>query len=157
MRTRFSRFGVAAMASLAITALVAQETVRGLPPDVAAKLNEIKEIYVATDRKDGSRSTPAPVWFGVMDGAVWFTTSPGSHKARRIKRGSPLYLSANGKDGPYFKMKAEIVRDGDKAERLGEIYNQKYWIAWIGFFRPSRSRNESGKTILLKLTPMSQP
>ena len=23
------------------------------------------------------------------------------------------------------------------AERLGEIYAQKYWIAWLGFFRPS--------------------
>lgn len=154
MLTRNGRIGVAAAAVLAMSNVVAQQTVQGVPPDVAAKLNEIKEIYVATDRKDGSRSNPAPVWFGVMDGAVWFTTSPGSHKARRIKRGSPLYLSANGKEGPYLKMKAEIIRDGDKADRLGEIYNRKYWIAWAGFFRPSKSRNESGKTILLKLTPL---
>jgi len=133
---------------------MADQSVPGLPPDVAQQLTQAKEIYVATLRKDGQRSKAVPVWFAVMDGAVWFTTGPSSHKAKRIKRGSPLLMSVQGADGPFLKMKAEIVQDGALADRLGKIYSDKYWIAWLGFFRPSRARNESGKTILLKLTPM---
>ena len=138
---------------LSIPAAMAEQPVPGLSPEVARQLTQAKEIYVATLRKDGQRSKAVPVWFGVMDGAVWFTTGPSSHKAKRIKRGSPLLMSVQGADGPFIKMNAEIVRDGALADRLGAIYSDKYWIAWLGFFRPSRARNESGKTILLKLTP----
>jgi len=88
-----------------------------------------------------------------MDNAIWFTTGPDSHKGRRVQRGSAMFVSVGGKDGPFIKTQAEIVKDGALAERLGEIYSQKYWIAWLGLFRPSRARNESGKTILLRLTP----
>jgi hypothetical protein len=122
-------------------------------PEFVAQLHGIKEIYVATERKDGTRSKPVPVWFGYMDNALWFTTSPDSHKGKRVKRGSAMYVSAQGENGPFIKTKAEVINDGALAERLGEIYSKKYWIAWLGFFRPSRARNESGKTILLRLTP----
>jgi hypothetical protein len=124
-----------------------------VPPEFVAQLERVKEIYVATERKNGTRSDVVPVWFGYMDGALWFTTAPGSAKGRRVKRGSPMYVSAQGKDGPFIKTKAEIIKDGALADRLGELYAQKYWIAWVGFFRPSRARNESGKTVLLRLTP----
>ncbi len=149
------RLGLAAMAAVAglSSIVMAQELVRGVPPQFAQHLARNKEIYVATRRKDGSRSDPTPVWFGMMDGAIWFTTSPTSWKAKRIRRGSPIFVSVEGKRGPFLEMKAEIILDGDKAEQLGKVYDQKYWIAWMGFFRPSKARNESGKTILLKLTP----
>ncbi len=126
---------------------------QGFAPDFVARLKRCKEIYVATERKDGSRSKAVPVWFGIMDDAIWFTTGPQSHKARRVRRGSPLFVSVEGKDGPFIRTQATIVKDGGLAERLGEIYNDKYWIAWLGFFRPSRARNDSGKTVLLRLTP----
>ncbi len=126
---------------------------QGFAPEFVARLKRCKEIYVATERKDGSRSKAVPVWFGLMDDAVWFTTGPQSHKARRVRRGSPLFVSVEGKDGPFIRTQATIVKDGGLAERLGEIYNDKYWIAWLGFFRPSRARNDSGKTVLLRLTP----
>lgn len=126
---------------------------QGFAPDFVARLKRCKEIYVATERKDGSRSKAVPVWFGLMDDAVWFTTGPQSHKARRVRRGSPLFVSVEGKDGPFIRTQATVVKDGSLAERLGEIYNDKYWIAWLGFFRPSRARNDSGKTVLLRLTP----
>lgn len=137
--------------------VMAQELVRDVPPDFAQKLATNKEIYVATQRKDGTRSKAVPVWFGTMEGTLWTTTSPGSWKAKRIKRGSPIFVSVNANDGPFIEMKAEIILDGDKAEQLGKVYDQKYWIAWLGFFRPNKSRNESGKTILIKLTPASKP
>ncbi len=132
---------------------MADQPSASFPPAFVAQLEHAKEIYVATERTDGTRSATVPVWFGYMDNALWFTTAPDSNKGRRVKRGSPMYVSAQGKDGPFVKTKAEIVKDGAVADRLGELYSQKYWIAWLGFFRPSRARNESGKTVLLRLTP----
>lgn len=129
----------------------AQLLPQGLPLEMAEKLVDAKHIYVATQRKDGSRSQPAPVWFGIMEGAIWFTTSPDSHKGKRIRRGSPVFVSVEGKKGPFVQLKAEIVRDGDRAEALGKIYERKYWLAWLGFFRPSKDRVESGKTLLIRL------
>ena len=147
--------GVLACVALVLTArsAVADPAAKGFPPEMAAKLADAKEIYVATQRKDGTRSAVVPVWFGMMDDAIWFTTGPESHKVKRLKRGSPLFVSVEGKDGPFIKTNVEIIKDGALADRLGEIYKKKYWIAWLGFFRPSRARNESGKTVLLKLTP----
>jgi hypothetical protein len=150
-------------AALAVTALLlaawrpvqAEPPAQGFPPDVSASLAHDQEIYVATVRAKGGRSAAAPVWFAVIDNAVWFSTSPGSHKAQRVARGSPVYLSVHGAHGPFIKTKAEIVKDAAMAERLGEIYAQKYWMAWLGFFRPSRARVESGKIVLVRLTPGS--
>ena len=34
--------------------------------------------------------------------AVYFTTGPASHKARRIARGSPLLVWIGAPDGPHF-------------------------------------------------------
>jgi hypothetical protein len=146
---------VIVLASVFNTAVIAmgEQAAATFPPEFVAALDTVKEIYVATERKDGTRAKPVPVWFGYMDNAVWFTTSPDSHKGKRVKRGSPMWVSAQGEGGPYIKTKAEIIKDGAVADRLGAIYSKKYWIAWAGFFRPSRSRNESGKTVLLRLTP----
>jgi hypothetical protein len=140
-------------AALALPDGVMAEPTRKFPPDFVQQLQNAKEIYVATARKDGTRSAVAPVWFGYMDDAIWFTTGPDSHKGKRVKRGSPMFVSVQGKDGPFIKTTAAIINDGATAERLGQLYSKKYWIAWLGFFRPSRARNESGKTILLRLTP----
>jgi hypothetical protein len=147
--------GVLTWAAIMLTgsAVMAEEAVSAFPPDFAARLATAKEIYVATQRKDGTRSAAVPVWFAVMDNAIWFTTSPTSHKVKRVRRGSPMFVSLEGKDGPFIKTQAAIIKDGALADRLGEIYAKKYWIAWLGFFRPSRARNDSGKTVLLKLTP----
>ncbi len=144
----------AAAAQLMPVPAMAEQTSAQFPPDVVEQLQHKKEIYVATARKNGQRSKAVPVWFGYLDGAIWFTTAPNSHKGQRVRRGSPIFVSVQGADGPFVKTKAEIVNDGAMAERLGELYSQKYWIAWLGFFRPSRARNESGKTILLRLTPL---
>jgi len=144
---------LASFSPLPAPSAMAEQPTASFPPEFVAQLDGIKEIYVATERKDGTRSKAVPVWFGYMDNALWFTTSPESHKGKRVKRGSAMYVSAQGENGPFIKTNAEVIKDGALAERLGEIYSKKYWIAWLGFFRPSSARNESGKTILLKLTP----
>ncbi len=145
---------------LAVGALVAwagiamaEQPAASFPQEVVARLQQAKEIYVATQRKDGTRSKVVPVWFGVVDNAIWFTTDPKSNKGRRLKHGSPMFVSMEGKDGPFIKTKPEIVNDPAVAERLGDLYSKRYWIAWLGFFRPSRAGVESGKVVLVRLTP----
>ena len=148
---------VATLGVLIVCASVAtaDQPAPAFPPDFVAHLQQSQEIYVATARKDGTRSKVVPVWFGVIDNAIWFTTDPKSYKGRRLKQGSPMFVSAEGKDGPFIKAQADIVDDPVMADRLGEMYSQKYWIAWAGFFRPSRARIESGKVVLVRLTPAS--
>ena len=130
------------------------DQVQRFPTEFVSQLQGAKEIYVATERKNGTRSSVVPVWFAMIDDAICFATLPDNHKARRVKRGSPMYVSVAGKDGPFIKTKAEIVRDAEVADRLGELYARKYWIAWIGLFRPSRAKIESGKNVLIRLTPL---
>jgi len=123
------------------------------PADVTAQLATLKEIHVATQRKDGARSSVVPVWFAVADSAIWFSTSPTSNKAKRIQQGSLMFVSVQGENGPFIKTRAELLKDGAMADRLGTIYSDKYWIAWLGMFRPSRTRLEKGEIVLVKLTP----
>jgi hypothetical protein len=130
----------------------------GFPADVTAALRDAKNLYVATRRADGTPSKIVPVWFS-FDGAttVHFTTAPESHKARRIARGSPLLIWVGRRDGPHFVGRANLVRDPDVAARMAPIYNRKYWIARLGFFRPRADRVRSGKTVIVRVTPGGQP
>ena len=128
---------------------------RAMPfaPALADALRSAKEIHVATRRADGTPSKVVPVWFMFDGDAVYFTTAPGSHKARRIARGSPLLVWVGGRDGAHFVGPAEIVRDPDLAARMGPAYDRKYWISWLGFFRPRAERVRDGKTVIVKVSP----
>ncbi len=123
------------------------------PAEFLSQLQRSKEIYVATQRKDGKRSAATPVWFGVLDDTIWFATRTGSYKAKRVRRGSPVFVSAKGKDGPFIETRAEISNDGAMADRLGTIYAQKYWRAWLGMFRPGHEKIAAGTDVLVHLTP----
>ena len=152
---RFTAAGVIALSLLAMTASagLAQELSQGFPSSFAVQLARAKEIYVATQRKDGSQSDATPVWFGVLDNAIYFATKSDSIKARRIGHGSPAFVSAQGKHGPFLKLHASVVKDPVIADRLGEIYEKKYWIAWAGFFRPGASKISDGSNVLIRLAP----
>ena len=123
------------------------------PVAVADALRGAKQIYVATRRADGAQSKVVPVWFMFEGDAVYFTTGPGSHKARRIARGSPLLVWVGAPDGPHFVGRAELVRDPALAARMGPVYDRKYWISWLGFFRPRAERVRDGKTVIVKVQP----
>ena len=109
-------------------------------------------IYIATRRANGEWSTPAPVWFSYDAGAIYFTTAPSSHKARRIRRGSPVRIWVGRKDGPLVEGEAHIIKELDVVERMSAAYNQKYWLAWLGLFRPRPGRVASGKTLAVQVT-----
>lgn len=124
-----------------------------MPHDLDQALKTAKEIYLATRRPSGEQSSVAPVWFMYEGGAIYFATAPHSYKARRIRRGSPVEVWVGSRTGLHFSARAELLKDGDLAERMGNHYRQKYWIARLGFFKPSRARVAAGKIAIVKLTP----
>jgi hypothetical protein len=140
---------------LATSLLLAAVAGAGFTPDVVAALKTSSHLYVGTRRADGSQSKVVPVWFMYDGDAIYFTTTPTSHKAKRIAKGSPLLVWVGTADGPHFEAKAELVRDPAVAEKMAPVYNQKYWIARMGFFRPRPDRVQSGKTLIVKVLPPS--
>jgi hypothetical protein len=118
-----------------------------LPASTEDALRTSSEIYVATRRGDGKPSSAKPIWFYYLgDGKLFFTTSPGSWKEKRIARGSPLYIWVGSKNGPYVLGEAKESTDPAFIDRMGRSYAEKYWIAWLGFFKPRSSRVTEGKT-----------
>ena len=126
---------------------------QSLPPATVAALESASAIYVATQRASGERSDARPIWFIYDGGKIFFTTSPDSWKAKRIARGSPLYIWVGDEDGPFLTGTAEAVTDPALIDRMGEAYGKKYWIAWLGLFRPRSSRVTEGKTKAYLVTP----
>jgi hypothetical protein len=143
-------FTLAAVCVLAVAAAVGAAT---FPPDVTKALESSQNLYVATKRKNGTESARAPIWFMYDGSAVYFTTSPDSHKAKRIANGSPVLVWVGSESGPHFVGKGEIVRDPAVAAKMAPVYDQKYWISWLGFFRPRPDRVRDGKTVIVKVTP----
>jgi PPOX class probable F420-dependent enzyme len=116
-------------------------------------LGTAKNLYVATERKDGSRSEPTPIWFMADADAVWFTTVPGSWKAKRVRLGRPLHVHVGARGGPYFKGRGTIVTDPAVAARMAPVYARRYWLAWLGLFRPNPARVRRGETLIVRVVP----
>ena len=115
-------------------------------PKTKELLQSSSYIYTATQRQSGETSESVPIWF-MWDGErIFFTTEPDSWKAKRIARGSPLFINVGSKDGPKLRGKATKVTDPGLIDRMGQAYSDKYWIAWMGLFRPRSARVTSGKT-----------
>jgi len=110
-------------------------------------------IYVATPRKNGELGKISPIWFTYDQGKIYFTTSPDSYKAKRIAKGRPLTIHVGTEDGPVVVGKAERITDAATVDKMGAAYNKKYWIAWLGFFRPRSDRVASGKTMAYAVDP----
>ena len=142
-------------AIVAVMLVAAEARAADFPADVASALRSSKELYVATRRADGSQSKVVPVWFMFDGDAIYFATAPKSYKARRIKRGSPLFVWVGSATGPHFVGKATLEKDPELAARMAPVYSQKYWIAWLGLFRPDPGRVRAGKTVLVKVVPAS--
>jgi hypothetical protein len=136
--------------SLLVLGAVGVVAAAAFPANVDAALRQAKEIQVATRRVNGEWSTPAPVWFMYEGGPIYFTTAPASHKGKRIAAGSPVRITVGDQT---FEGKTKIIRDPAIVTRMGEAYGAKYWIAWLGLFRPNADRVASGKTLAIEVTP----
>ena len=53
------------------------------------------------------------------------------------REGQPRAGLGGQRAGPHFVGKGEILRDPALAEKMAPAYDQKYWISWLGFFRPA--------------------
>jgi hypothetical protein len=84
---------------------------------------------------------------------VYFTSQPEAIKVKRVQRGSPLLVAVGAPDGPSFEAPAEVLRDPELAARMAPVYDRKYWISWLGFFRPRPERVRAGKTVILRVRP----
>lgn len=142
---------------LGLALLVLGAAVAGaqFPPDVRQALATAKNLYVATKRKDGTTSKVSPIWFVADDDALYFTTVPTSYKAKRIAQGSPVLVWVGSENGPHFVGKGEVLRDPALADKMAPGYDQKYWISWLGFFRPRADRIRDGKTVIVRVTPVA--
>lgn len=116
-------------------------------PATQKLLESSSYIYVATERSNGELGSFSPIWFYYDQGKIFFTTSPGSYKAKRIAKGRPLTIHVGTEDGPVLVGKAEKVTDPAYIDKMGKAYNDKYWISWMGFFRPRSDRVTEGKTM----------
>ena len=126
---------------------------RLFPRDLHEALLQARLLHVATERKDGSQSAAAPIWFMYDGAAVYFTTAPGSWKAKRAARGGALHVRVGHKGGPYWKGTMTLERDPGLAERMRPVYRRRYWIAWLGLFCPSGARVAAGKSLIVRVTP----
>jgi general stress protein 26 len=145
-------FDVSALVVLATGALAAVANAATFDPSIDAALREVKEIYVSTQRQDGTRSASAPVWFMYDGNAIYFSTGATSHKARRLRNGGPVFVAVGDRNGPSFEGHGEVVTDPELIDAMGKHYREKYWIAWLGFFVPRNSRVSAGKTVIIQVT-----
>lgn len=142
---------------VALCLLVSTMAAADFEGPVDEALRGAKEIRVATIRRDGTRSSAAPVWFMYDRVAIYFSTLATSHKARRLRSGGAVWVTVGGPTGPTFEGWGELVADPALIDRMAAHYRQKYWIAWIGLFVPNRDRVAAGKTVIVKVTPGHPP
>ncbi len=129
----------------------AREAVAAPAAGIVGALEQADLIYVSTRRRSGEWSSQAPIWFCWLDGQIMFTTSPGSWKARRLGDAGPLRIQVGSAEGPEIVAEAERLRDPETVERMGQTYENKYWIAWAGFFRPRPDRVSDGRTVAYRV------
>jgi hypothetical protein len=118
-------------------------------------LSTASVLYIATVRKDGNQSTPAPVWFTVApDHSVLIQTSPTTWKAKRIRRGSPVIVWIGKTKGPAFIGKAEIADDPAVARQIVADYPKRYLMARLGMHTPTQEMFDKGQIVPITIRPV---
>ena len=118
-------------------------------------LSTASVLYIATVRKDGNQSTPAPVWFTVApDHLVLIQTSPTTWKAKRIRRGSPVIVWIGKTKGPAFIGKAEITNDPAVAREIVADYPKRYLMARLGMHTPTQEMFDRGQIVPITIRPV---
>lgn len=116
-----------------------------------------KYVYVSSQRKDGSFSPPAEIWFMVRDGAVWVGTPKTTWRARRIAHGrTAAKIHIGSPTGPEFDATAAIVTDPALWNALFESHAKKYPDdpdSWRRMEKEFRSGAADGSRVLIRYTP----
>jgi general stress protein 26 len=151
------RIGVVVAMATAIVLAIAASSVRSeISGRDAQALSKASLIYVATVRKDGNQSKAAPVWFtsSADNNAILIQTGPDTWKAKRIKRGSPVFVWIRSATGPAFIGRAEITSDAAVQNKILDDFRQKYWENRVMGVGPSRAKFGSGDRVAIKIAPV---
>jgi F420H(2)-dependent biliverdin reductase len=73
----------------------------GVPAPIATRLDEAKNVWMATVRPDG-RPHLVPIWFVVDNGHWYICTAPGSVKARNLNQNPRVALALEDGTHPYI-------------------------------------------------------
>jgi len=112
-------------------------------------------IYIATVRKDGTQSRAAPIWFTITsDHRILIQSGPDTWQVRRIRRGSSVIIWIGRRHGLAFIGRAELTSDPMGVEQIIKDYPKKYWMAWLGLHRPTKSNFEQGERLAIKIMPI---
>ncbi len=118
-------------------------------------LSTASVLYIATVRKDGNQSTPAPVWFTIAPNRlVLIQTQPTTWKAKRIRRGSPVIVWIGKTKGPAFVGKAEITSDTAVSRQIVTDYPKRYLMARLGIHTPTQEMFDKGEILAITIRPM---
>jgi nitroimidazol reductase NimA-like FMN-containing flavoprotein (pyridoxamine 5'-phosphate oxidase superfamily) len=113
---------------------------RGLLPWSWAeeRLSKSHDYWVATARPDG-RPHLMPVWGVWDDGAVWWSSSLGSRKARNVEASPRCTIATDNAWEPVvLEGRAERVTDPDALARYIALENEKYDTDYtVDFLDPS--------------------
>ena len=92
----------------------------------AERLVAARNYWVCTTRPDG-RPHAVPMWALWLEGAVWFSTSRDSQKARNLaERPSIVVHLESGDETVILEAEAEEVTDREARARFADEYEQKY-------------------------------
>ena len=146
---------VAAMLAMAwVAAFCAEARAAALSAEMQKQLAAATYVYVSSQRKSGSFSPPAEIWFMVHDDAVWIGTPATSWRARRIKEGrKAAKVRIGSPTGPEFDATAEIVADPAVWKVMFAKYAEKYPDGWGTHEAKFREGAASGTRVLIRYTP----
>ena len=133
----------------------AQAVTRALTPTETTALNDATYIYLSSTRKDDSLSTPAEIWFDVIDGAIYVGTRPDSWRARRLgwgRTGAKIWIGK--RDGPSLHATGAFVRDPALYQRFRDGLAAKYPKSWPRFEKGFREGLPDGSRVLIRYTPV---
>lgn len=147
-------FAAVVLTALALACPTPRAASAGLSPEIEKQLAESKYVYIQSQRKDGSFSKPAEIWFFVHEGAVYVASKKTAWRVRRIQAGhrdAKIHLVSGS--GPSFDASGEIVADPARWTLLFDAYAKKYPDGWPSYEKNFRQGSSDGSYALIKYTP----
>ena len=125
-----------------------------LSAEMQKQLAESKYVYIQSQRKDGSFSKAAEIWFFVHDGSVYVGSKKTTWRAKRIKAGhKAAKIHAFMPSGPSFDATGEIIADQAIWNLMFEAYAKKYADGWSSYEKNFRGGAADGSYALIRYTP----
>ena len=125
-----------------------------LSPELQQTLDSSKYVYIQTERRDGSFSKAAEIWFMPYQDAVWVVSPATTHRVKRIQAGKTKAKVWIGKsDGPSFDAQGSIVKDPEINKVVLDTFAKKYADSWSSYEKSFRDGLADGSRVLIKYAP----